>query len=88
MAGIGSKIPRAAKNRRGSHAAKCDICDIMYWDHQLVQLEDGHMYCTGPGTLNDADGRPAVTLDRLNAEHARRAGEQPHHPVTGRGHDI
>lgn len=66
---IGTRIPTRAK-RRGSHVARCDVCDVPYWDHQLRRMEDGAVYCFGPGTMNDADGRVGLTLDRLNAERA------------------
>ena len=69
---IGRHIPKRDK-RRGVFVAQCDQCDARYYGRQLREMEDGTVLCFGPGTLNDAKGRVGVTLDRLNAEHAKRA---------------
>lgn len=69
---IGRRWPTSAP--RGDYAETCAICQVKYRRSQLVRRADGVLVCQGPGTLNDADGRDAVTLDRLNAEHARSVG--------------
>lgn len=68
--GVWTRIPARAKNRR-SYTVECDTCGIVYYDHQVVEMEDGLVRCLGPGTLNDAKGRVGVTLSRLNAERAK-----------------
>lgn len=86
--GVGKRIP-AHLRHRGMFAAKCDVCDVTYYDRQLRRMEDETILCTGPGTLNCAKGRVGVTLDRLNAGHAARQGTAPSETiVTGRWGDL
>ena len=72
MPTIGRRWPASAP--RGDYAETCAICQVKYRRSQLVRRADGLLVCSGPGTLDDAAGRDAATLDRLNAEHARNAG--------------
>lgn len=69
---IGRRWPTSAP--RGDYAETCQICQVKYRRSQLMRRTDGVLVCFGPGTLNDADGRDAATLDQLNAGHARSAG--------------
>ncbi|MDX2253290.1 MAG: hypothetical protein NW202_13475 [Nitrospira sp.] len=66
---VGRNVPRRFV-RRGQHVALCDNCGAPYYSDQLVEMEDGTILCHGPGTLDDAKGRVAMTLSRLNAERA------------------
>jgi hypothetical protein len=71
MRTMGRKVPNRLI-RPGNFAALCDVCDGRYFGSSLRRMEDGTLLCSGPGTLNCAKGRVGVTLDRLNAENAKR----------------
>ncbi len=71
---IGRRWPTSAP--RGDYAETCQICQVKYRRSQLMRRADGVLVCFGPGTLDDAAGRDASTLDRLNSEHARHVGRK------------
>ena len=72
MPTIGRRWPASAP--RGDYAEMCANCQVKYRRSQLIRRSDGVLVCSGPGTLDDAAGRDAATLDRLNADHARAIG--------------
>jgi hypothetical protein len=86
MKTVGRHIPQRFR-RRGVFTAKCDVCDNLFHSGQLRRMEDGTLLCFGQGTLNDAQGRVGLTLDRLNAQHAQRQTEPITTQVSGRGKD-
>lgn len=51
-------------------AGLCDICGARYPMHKLVKNADGFWACTGPGTLNDAEGLTRTELNELETEAA------------------
>lgn len=48
----------------------CDICGARYPMHKLAKNGDGFWACTGPGTLNDMEGRTRTELAELETEAA------------------
>lgn len=62
---LGRRWPASAP--RGDYAAVCDICHARYPRSELVRRADGLLLCP-----DDAPGRDAQTLDRLNHERTPR----------------
>ena len=86
--GVGKKMPLIAKRSSGSYTAKCDVCDVLFWNHQLKEANDGLFYCYGPGTANDAKGMIAYDLDKMNADAAKDATVRGASPNIGKGRGI
>jgi hypothetical protein len=73
-------IPRNLPNDypRGDRRARCDYCGVMWMRSQLVKKEDGLLACP-----DDAPGRVATELSRLNAQDAPQGKRDVSHFADG-----
>jgi hypothetical protein len=53
----------------GERRAACSYCGMTFYRSDMVRDASGHLACP-----DDQDGRDTATLDRLNAQHAAKAG--------------
>lgn len=66
MRTIGRRYPGRKPN--GDYRAMCDYCGADFYRRKLTRDEAGFLAC------KDDRGRPAITLDRLNAAATGRRG--------------
>jgi len=67
---IGRHWPSSAP--RGDYVVLCDYCGVRYRRSQLVRKGNGRLACSGPGTLDDADGRDEVELSEMTGRGTAR----------------